>query len=379
MNTAVKTLSTSRYLWLFAFLGLTALAWLGVLDNFSSDNINHSMSNAGLIYGTARGINALVSLLQGTELNFVILTISIGEALDPLNDLIERFSQIILFALGSLALQKILLALVSHTLFNVLLTIVAVSTGLCLFIGSPRLLRTMLRAFLAIAFFRFSLGLVVLANGWVDTVFLQEADQQRHIAMENFQGTLRELDMLSKQEEEATAQFAELHKGLTQLHIDQRASERDLQALTRQVEKAAQHLDDEQEKGGQLCRLSPLSPTCPEEVTIASNALTQLEHEEEEARASHAGIEAIIEDKLELKACLEKRQRGEKCSFWEGLPDAPNPAILQDKINELNVNLNHFAETCIDLLMSLLLKTVAIPLFFLYLLLKILRLNWAKI
>ena len=82
-----------RYLWLLLLIGLPILGWHGVLDDFSSQDINHSITNAGLIYGTARGINALVSVLQGTEVNVLVMTFSIGEVLDPVNDLIERFSE----------------------------------------------------------------------------------------------------------------------------------------------------------------------------------------------------------------------------------------------------------------------------------------------
>lgn len=93
-----KQTSPWRYFWLIALIGLPALGWWGILDEFSSKDINASISSAGLIYGTARGINALVSLLQGTEFSIPFLTFSIGEVLDPVNDLIERFSGIILIA-----------------------------------------------------------------------------------------------------------------------------------------------------------------------------------------------------------------------------------------------------------------------------------------
>ena len=127
-----------RYLWLIAIIALPAIGWWGMLDEYSSKDINASISSAGLIYGTARGINALVSLLQGTELNIPFLTLSIGEVLDPVNDLIERFSDIIFLALGSLALQKILLAVVSEWMFNILLSVVAVCSGISIFSAIPR-------------------------------------------------------------------------------------------------------------------------------------------------------------------------------------------------------------------------------------------------
>ena len=56
----------ARYWWLIALCGLTAMAWHGLLDEYSAQDISASIANAGIIYGTARGINALVSLLQGT-------------------------------------------------------------------------------------------------------------------------------------------------------------------------------------------------------------------------------------------------------------------------------------------------------------------------
>ena len=80
-----------------------AIAWSGLLEDFSEDYVNRAFAGAGLIYATARGINGLVSVLQGTELDVVFVTVAVGEALDPINDLIERFSDFILVALGAIA------------------------------------------------------------------------------------------------------------------------------------------------------------------------------------------------------------------------------------------------------------------------------------
>jgi len=64
-------------------------------------------------FAVAKGLNAVISLLQGTEINAtpagVGVTITIGEILDPMNDLVERFSWIMLAASVSLGVQKFLL------------------------------------------------------------------------------------------------------------------------------------------------------------------------------------------------------------------------------------------------------------------------------
>ncbi len=372
-----------RYLWLIVLIGLPALGWYGILDDFSSKDINNSITNAGLIYGTARGINALVSVLQGTELNLVVMTFSIGEILDPVNDLIERFSDVILLALGSLALQKILLALVSQKLFNILLSGVAVFAGISLFIRKPRFLPAMLRIFLVIAFFRFSLGLVVLANSWVDATFLDEADQQRHHAMKNFEGQLRLIETLSQKATEAASILAEEQKVLGQLQHDQTAQKSSLETLNMTIQGLDNRLAVESKKASWICaksiNLPMLSPDCPEAVKKIGIQLDGYQSQQEDLQSNLDDIDANITNSLEKIECLKKRMNGEKCHFYEVLPDVPNFTEIRMKINEIGARVGAFAENTINLLVSLLLKSIAIPVLFFYILLKIIRVNWERI
>jgi hypothetical protein len=86
-------------------------------------------------FAIAKGLNAVISLIQGTELNAapagIGVTLSVGEVLDPLNDLIERFSWVMLAASVSLGIQKLLLsigglAFVQFSLLGVLALLIAV-------------------------------------------------------------------------------------------------------------------------------------------------------------------------------------------------------------------------------------------------------------
>lgn len=67
------------------------------------------------VYALARGLNAVISVAQGTELSIepmgVGITLTPGQILDPLNDLIEQFSGVLLMASASLGIQKILLSM----------------------------------------------------------------------------------------------------------------------------------------------------------------------------------------------------------------------------------------------------------------------------
>ena len=94
---------------------MVTLSSTRVLDDYVDDYTTDSLKNAALTYATARGINALVSMMQSSEIEagvgIVSGSMTIGELLDPLNDMIERFSTVMTWVLASLAAQKVLLLL----------------------------------------------------------------------------------------------------------------------------------------------------------------------------------------------------------------------------------------------------------------------------
>ena len=86
---------------------------LSYLDNKAEEYYNNTMKNALVAYATARAINAGVSVIQDTEIEIspagVGMSLALGEMLDPINDIIERFSWILLVSLSSLAIQRVIL------------------------------------------------------------------------------------------------------------------------------------------------------------------------------------------------------------------------------------------------------------------------------
>ncbi|MBL1436502.1 MAG: hypothetical protein COB08_009930 [Rhodobacteraceae bacterium] len=81
---------------------LTVIAWLGRPDKISADYTDATMLTTGAAYASARTINALISTFQTAQVSVGFASISIGELLDPINDLIERFSAVMMWCLGSL-------------------------------------------------------------------------------------------------------------------------------------------------------------------------------------------------------------------------------------------------------------------------------------
>ncbi len=85
------------------------------LDDKARQVHEESFERAIGAFAIAKGLNAVISLIQGTELNAspagIGVTISVGQVLDPMNDIIERFSWVMLVASVSLGIVKLLLTM----------------------------------------------------------------------------------------------------------------------------------------------------------------------------------------------------------------------------------------------------------------------------
>ena len=97
---------------------LIALSSFGVLDDLAKDYVGETRNESIGIYALSRGINAGISVLQSSEVGVGIISIQAGELLDPINDAVERFSSALVWAIGSLFLQEIILDVASHYFFK---------------------------------------------------------------------------------------------------------------------------------------------------------------------------------------------------------------------------------------------------------------------
>ena len=108
-GTAVAPLHRNRAIVFSLFaLVLAALSFHGVLDNLASFKIDELTKQNLWLLGVSIAIDAVVSFLQTIEFSF-FMSAQIGQALDPINDGVERLTNALLLATGSLILQDILL------------------------------------------------------------------------------------------------------------------------------------------------------------------------------------------------------------------------------------------------------------------------------
>jgi len=86
---------------------------VGRVDTLALEQVDEAFDRALVAFALARVTNAAISFLQETEVEITPLgvgvTLAVGEVLDPINDLVERFSWVMLVSLTSLGIQKVLL------------------------------------------------------------------------------------------------------------------------------------------------------------------------------------------------------------------------------------------------------------------------------
>lgn len=150
------------------------------LDDLGARYLDSSFKQALASFAIARGLNGVISVAQGTEIAVqpagVGINFTPGEILDPVNDLIERFSWIMLLSSSSIGAQKVLLAVSSwYGLAAVFVLVASVYLGSLWWQGSwlSDSRRWISRLFLLLLLVRFSVPLVAVLNEWVYQGFLQ--------------------------------------------------------------------------------------------------------------------------------------------------------------------------------------------------------------
>lgn len=90
-----------------------AFSWLKPIDLQAEQQVDAGLKRALVTFAVARTLNGIISVAQGTELSVEPLgfgvTLTIGQILDPVNDLVEKFSTLMLIASVAFGVEKMLL------------------------------------------------------------------------------------------------------------------------------------------------------------------------------------------------------------------------------------------------------------------------------
>ena len=348
--------------------GLTALVilavavcWLPAVSNMAEAWTSGSIYSVSAIYATSRGINALVSVLQGTTIDFPMVNIALGEVLDPVNDLIERFSAVVTLALGALILQKIMLQFVTATAFNFLVTGLGALTVTASALHQVRLAGVLLRLFLLAVFVRLSLSLVFILTASLDSVLLEPSDAASHADMQDYQASLRGLNMMVSSKPPLQKESDRLLGRLGELAEEKRLLQSQLEQLQLELTFAQSTVDVLRSRRGRLGTPGP-----DEEAAAA-----QLRALQRQSREISGSIRQVDSEIAAVYQQMDKEGLSENPGAWNAADIGKLFAwkqLVNEQLESMQDSLSGFVDSAMTLLVSIVLKSILLPLFFFYLL-----------
>ena len=162
---------------------LAVAAWLRPLDDAAARHIDGGMKAAFAAFATARALNGVISLVQSAQVSAQLgvgMSVAPGELLDPVNDLIERFSDAMLAATVAFGVQKVLLAVGGHWVVALALGVAALAWAGLAVAGRPGP-RWLLRVLALLLLARFAVPVAAVGTDLLARTFLasqQEASRQ---------------------------------------------------------------------------------------------------------------------------------------------------------------------------------------------------------
>lgn len=176
---------------------MVACSWLAPLESTANQYVDAGLKRALISFASARALNAVISVAQGTEVAVqpagVGVVFTPGQVLDPVNDLVEQFSNLMLTASIAFGVEKVLISIGAHWLISLVLTLTAI--GWAVFYvrqhSSPAWLSRLLVLLLMI---RFALPVVVIGSDVLFQQFMEADYQASQQGIETVSGQLDKLD-----------------------------------------------------------------------------------------------------------------------------------------------------------------------------------------
>ena len=349
---------------LVVVVGLIYLAWSGSSDTLTLSYLDESLTKATLLNASIIGIDVLISVLQGTEIDAFFLTLSVGEWLEPMDDVIEQMSSIALLSLSALFFMKILMSLVGHDAVNLLLTLSGLAYLAFYVLDHPIFRRRTLVILVFLVGLRFSLAIVLGFVGLIDTAVLSEREAAS-------------VDRVSQMERDLGGLAGALNANspnlvsLDQINEQLQAANGEREEISALLESLQDELSSVEGQQSALCGLVPVfmcHETLPDskkaqfDQLLLDLASTKLEIETLERRREV--VDGSITSLIAERDCALAKQAGDTCKEEWKLPSW-SIGDFKEKVGAIATKTEDLVVDAGVLMASLVLKTIVLPLLFL--------------
>lgn len=179
-------MNNRKIIWTLLATIAVAAAITGIADDTAKTYADDALKRALVTFAAARTMNGVISVVQSTEVG-VGVTVAVGQILDPVNDLIEQFSSVMLVASSSLGLQNVLLRMTSSWGVTVALlgaTLFAIVTLWWPRLANNKLAAAASRIVLVMLVIRFIIPVLVISTNLVSDTFLAPEQEEATAALE---------------------------------------------------------------------------------------------------------------------------------------------------------------------------------------------------
>jgi hypothetical protein len=194
-----------RIFWTLLIALAVAGAVTGHIDRASEVQAENALKSALVTFAVARTLNGVISAAQGTEVALepggVGVVLSVGEVLDPINDLIERFSAVMLVAASSLGLQALLLNITGWWGVSAFLVVAAVAFLVTIWApgsAAANYAAPALRVLLMVLFVRFAVPILIVGTTLISDAFLVPEQQAATAILESTTADIEEMNEETK-------------------------------------------------------------------------------------------------------------------------------------------------------------------------------------
>ncbi len=191
------------------------LNWVPHLDAQAQNYLSETIANNAVVFGVVRTLNGVISVVQTAEVGIGVAGVGVGEILDPINDLIERFSGLLLMTLTALGIQQVLLLFTTSLTLKIVFSLVAL-LSLFLLWRPNQAVSFMLRISLCFFIGRFLLSLEVAAVWLFDWLYFDATGKEALSVLEgatqvidSLKETLTKIDLSSLFFGDATAEISD--------------------------------------------------------------------------------------------------------------------------------------------------------------------------
>lgn len=150
------------------------------LDSTADKYFKDSITKAGVSYGVCRVINATVSVIKESSVQLepagIGLSLAVGQIADPINDMVERLSNVLVMSIASLGVQELAYE-ISITIVPQILAVLLLFLSVLIWFKNARVLKLqkILMSVLVIASIaRFCLPISSMANEFLQEHFFED-------------------------------------------------------------------------------------------------------------------------------------------------------------------------------------------------------------